>query len=145
MKRLLVVLAMAAAAASCSNDNSPTTPSTDNNVAKFTVDMAAANEVPPTAGAEAAAKGTAAITFNLARDSAGNLTSSSATFEVSLSGFPSTSAITIAHIHPGAAGANGTVLVNTGLTSGEVTLSSTGTAQFTKANVNMTVADAQSI
>jgi hypothetical protein len=114
-------------------------------VAKFTVDMAAANEVPPTAGAEAAAKGTAAITFNLARDSAGNLTSSSATFEVSLSGFPSTSAITIAHIHPGAAGANGTVLVNTGLTSGEVTLSSTGTAQFTKANVNMTVADAQSI
>jgi hypothetical protein len=136
MKRLLVMIAIAAAA-SCSNDNSPTEPSNDSgNQAKFTVDMSAANEVPPTTGAEANAKGTANITFNLGRDGAGNITSANAVFEVTLSGFSPTSVINIAHIHPGATGQNGTVLVNTTLAPGDVTLSSSGSGSFTKANIS---------
>jgi hypothetical protein len=144
MKRLLMVLGTVAALSACSNSNSPS-PTSDPNVARFTADLLASNEVPPTAGAEANARGVATITFNLVRDAGGNLSSATATFEVTLSGFPSTSQINIAHIHPGRAGISGPVLVSTTLAAGEVTLSSTGTGQFTKTNVPLTVTNAQAI
>ena len=144
MKRMLVALGLAATFAACGSD-STTAPSNDQNVAVFTVNMLASNEVPPTAGAEADARGTATITFNLTRDGSGNLTSATAKFDVTMSGFPSTSVINIAHIHPGTAGVNGNVLVNTTLAPGDVTLNSNGIAQFTKSNINLTVANAQAI
>jgi|SwirhirootsSR3_FD_contig_41_7243713_length_634_multi_3_in_0_out_0_1 CHRD domain len=144
MKRMLLVLGLAATVGACGSD-STTGPSNDQNVAVFTVNMLASNEVPPTAGAEADARGTATITFNLTRDGSGNLTSANATFDVTMSGFPSTSVINIAHIHPGSAGVAGPVLVSTTLAPGQVTLNSNGIAQFTKTNISVTVTDATAI
>jgi hypothetical protein len=143
MNRVLVMLGIVIAASACSNSNSPTSPSA--NQAKFTVNMLASSEVPPISGAEANAKGTAIITFDLGRDASGNLTSAASAFDVTLSGLPSTSVVNIAHIHPGRAGANGSVLVNTTLAPGQVTLSSAGAGQFTKTNINVPVDQAQSI
>jgi hypothetical protein len=144
MKRMLLVLGLAATVGACGSD-STTGPSNAQNVAVFTVNMLASNEVPPTAGAEADARGTSTITFNLTRDGSGNLTGATATFDVTMSGFPSTSVINIAHIHPGRTGVNGGVLVSTTLAPGDVTLSSNGQAQFTKTNVPVPVANATSI
>jgi PBP1b-binding outer membrane lipoprotein LpoB len=142
MKRMLMVLGLAVIVGACSSTTAPTN---SQNTAIFTVNMLASNEVPPTAGAEASARGTATITFNLTRDGSGNLTAASAVFDVTMSGFPSTSVINIAHIHPGAVGVNGGVLVNTTLAPGDVTLNSNGIATFTKSNINVTVANAQAI
>jgi hypothetical protein len=141
MKRVLVILAIVGAASACSDD-SPTAPSTSN--PRFIADLSAANETPPVTNAESTARGTATITFNLGRDSAGTITSSSATFQVFLSGLPSGSAINVAHIHPGRAGVAGNVLVNTTLTPGEVIVAN-GAAEFTKANINLPVDQAQAI
>jgi hypothetical protein len=144
MKRMFLVLGLAATVGACGSD-STTSPSNNQNTAVFTVNMLASNEVPPTAGAEANARGTSTITFNLTRDGSGNLTGATAIFDVTMSGFPSTSVINIAHIHPGAVGVNGNVLVNTTLAPGDVTLNSNGIAQFTKTNISVTVANAQAI
>jgi hypothetical protein len=144
MKRMLVVLGLAATFGACGSD-STTSPSNNQNVAQFTANLLASNEVPPIGGAEANARGAATITFNLTRDAAGALTAATAAFDVSLSGFPSGSVINIAHIHPGRAGVNGGVLVNTTLAPGDVTLNSNGIGQFTKTNIQMTVPTAQSI
>jgi hypothetical protein len=144
MKRMFLVLGLAATFCACGSD-STTGPSNNQNVAVFTVNMLASNEVPPTTGAEADARGTATITFNLTRDGSGNVTAANATFDVTMSGFPSTSVINIAHIHPGAAGATGGVLVSTTLAPGQVTLNSNGSAQFTKTNISVPVTDAQAI
>ena len=143
MKRMLLVLGLAVTVGACGN--STTAPTSDQNTAVFTVNMLAGNEVPPTAGAEADARGTATITFNLTRDGSGSITSANARFDVTMSGFPSTSVINIAHIHPGAVGVNGSVLVNTTLAPGDVTLNSNGIASFSKSNINLTVANAQAI
>jgi CHRD domain len=144
MKRVLVVLALALAAHGCSSDDSPTSPSPNANTVRFTADLSALNETPPVTGAESSVRGTAVITFNLGRDAAGTVTSATALFEVGLTGIPAGSAINIAHIHPGRAGVAGSVLVNTGLAAGQAIVTN-GTAQFTKADVNLTVANAQAI
>ena len=51
------------------------------------------NEVPPVTNADAGASGTATITFNLTRDAAGAILSGTVDFSVSLTGFPSGSAL----------------------------------------------------
>jgi len=61
-----------------------------------------------------------------------------------MSGFPSTTVINIAHIHTGAAGVAGGVLVSTTLAAGEVVLSG-GTGTFTRVGITMTSTVAQSI
>jgi hypothetical protein len=50
----------------------------------------------------------------------------------------------MAHIHTGAVGVSGAILVNTGLSSGEVTLS-TGAGSFTKTGVSVPAATAKDI
>jgi hypothetical protein len=144
MKRALVILAFAVAAHGCSSDDNPTGPSPNANTVRFSADLSALNETPPVSNAESSVRGTAVITFNLGRDASGAVTSATAQFEVGLTGIPAGSAINIAHIHPGRAGVAGSVLVNTGLTAGEVAVTN-GAAQFTKSNVNLTVANAQAI
>ena len=75
MKRMLLALGLAATFCACGSD-STTSPSNNQNVAQFTANLLASNEVPPTAGAEANARGSATITFNLTRDGSGNITAS---------------------------------------------------------------------
>jgi hypothetical protein len=48
-----------------------------------------------------------------------------------MAGFPSGSSAILSHIHPGAAGTTGPVLVNTGLTAGTAIAMPSGTGTFT--------------
>ena len=96
------------------------------------------------AGTEAGASGTVTIRLNLTRDSAQTITAATVDFQASMTGFPAGSAISIAHIHEAAAGVVGGIVVNTGLTLGEVTLVN-GAGSFTKNGVNTTPEIAQRI
>lgn len=89
----------------------------------FTAALKSTEEVPPIANAESTCTGTATVTFDRAANKA--------KFELELSTCPATTAPTIAHIHRGAKGANGGVVVNTGLVAGEWKLTN-GAGKITK-------------
>ena len=86
--------------------------------------------------------GTAHIDFHLTKDAAGTITAATVDFRVDLTGFPGTSAITAAHIHPGAAGTSGPVLVTADVAAGQVTLTN-GVGTFTRINLALGAANAQ--
>jgi hypothetical protein len=137
-----VVLALSVAlfAAACDNNStSPTNPSTATTV-RMTAPLLPANEVPPITNAEAGGTGSVIITWHLTRDASNNITSASADFTIALSGFPPNTSVIAAHIHPGAVGVNGGVLVSTGLASGEFVLNGSGLGTITK-TVNAIPAD----
>jgi hypothetical protein len=128
---VLVALALAGVPA-CSS-----TPATGASLtATFTQALSPANEVPAATGAETSASGNATITLTYSQDSAGNVTSATANFQVSLSGFPATTVITMAHIHQAAVGVSGAIVVDTGLASGTVTLTN-GAGSFTRSSINV--------
>lgn len=131
MKRLALVAAtiLVFGVAGCGS-KSPSAPS-DTTI--FTVQLSALNEVPPVTNAEATARGTAVITIH---KGAGTID-----FNVSLNGFTATSALIAAHIHPGAAGVNGGVLLGTGLTAANAPSLATGSATFSFLGVTPTAGD----
>ncbi len=108
MKRASLALAFALLAASCGS--SSTSPSTSSNPT-FTAQMLPANEVPSITNAESSASGTATITFVPTKDASGNVTSVTAHVAVTVQGFPAGTTITLSHIHTGAAGVSGGVLI----------------------------------
>jgi hypothetical protein len=114
LKRGSLILLTTLALAGCGGD-SPTEPS-DPNVVVFTAQLSASNETTPIAGGEQNARGDVRITFNLTRDASNNINGGSATFVVNLRDFPAGASWTLAHIHRGASGVAGSVVVNTGLT-----------------------------
>ena len=105
MKRLAAIGTALMLAAACGSD-SPTTPSGNTGPIIFTAQLSAANEVPPITNADANARGTVTITFNVPRDSAtGAVTGGgSVTFQAQITGFPAGQVIRNAHIHTGASG-----------------------------------------
>ena len=145
MKRLAVV-AIVLAIGSMGCGSSTTAPSAPAAPVKptFTATLLTANEVPPITNAEAGGSGTATITFDVTKDAAGNITAGTATFAVTLSGFPANTPINIAHIHQAAAGVNGAVVFSTSLAAGEVNLA-TGSGSFTKTGITGDPALMQSI
>ena len=112
-----VVLAAAVAGAAC-DDDSPTAPA-DPNLAVFTAQLSAANEVgggtPQSTSQETNARGDVRIEFLLSRDSGNNVTGATVTFIVNFTGFPQGAVWRQAHIHRGASGIAGGVVVDTGL------------------------------
>jgi hypothetical protein len=143
MKTILAVSFLALTLAGCSNNNTtPTSPSAT--APKFTATLSPANEVPPVTNADQSGSGTVTITFNLTKDSSGNVTAATADFVGTFSGFPNGTSLTGAHIHPGLPGTNGGVLVSVGLTPGEVTFP-TGSGSLNKTGITMTVDQANSI
>jgi len=88
----------------------------------FTADLKPSNEVPPITTAEATCTGKGTFTLNTTKDASGTITGASAVFETDISGCPADTKINIGHIHKAAAGANGSVVVNSGLAAGELTL-----------------------
>jgi CHRD domain-containing protein len=100
---------------------SPTATPTPANT--FKAELKAANENPPITDAEATCSGTATVTF----------TSTTAKFDVSITGCPATTAINIGHIHEGAAGTNGAVKVDSTLKAGDITLTG-GAVTFSRTN-----------
>ena len=134
----LPMLLLAFGAAGC-EDDPPTQPTPG--VPTFAMPLLSSNEVPPIQGAEASCAGTVTIRFNITRDAAQAITAATADFQATVTGCPSSTVITQAHIHPGAAGTTGSVLVNTTLATGEV--GSNGS--FTKNGITMTPQVAQQI
>ena len=135
MKRLAFVAALCLFTIAAACEDSPNNPSST--VPTFTFALSSANEVPPIANAEAGASGNVTIKLNLTRNTANTITAATVDFAVTLTGFPASTNITIAHIHENVAGVTGPIVVNTGLSSGEVTLVN-GAGSFTKNGVNVT-------
>ena len=88
----------------------------------FVADLKSSNEVPAIANAEASCAGKGTFTLNTTKDATGKITAATAAFETDVSGCPAGTAINIGHIHKAAAGVNGSVIVNSGLAAGELTL-----------------------
>jgi len=145
MKRVISLLASIAlgCVVSACDGETPTTPSATA-ASTFTAVLQPANEVPPITGSEAGGSGTGTITFNLTRDAGGNITAATLDVTATVTGFPSGTALTAAHIHSGVAGVNGGILVSFGLAPGEITFA-TGSGSFAKRGVTMTVDQANSI
>lgn len=120
-------------AAGC--DDSPTGP-TDETIT-FTAQLLPANEVPPVTGPEASGSGSVTIQLHVTKNSAGTITQAEADFQVTLAGFPNDTPVTMAHIHPGAAGVNGGILVDTGVVPGQVILGN-GSGGFTRNGISAT-------
>lgn len=101
---------------------SPTPTPTPQTRFVFTADLKPSNEVPPIANAEASCTGKGTFTLNTTKDATGNITAANAVFETDVSGCPADTKINIGHIHKQVAGQNGSVVVNSGLAAGELTL-----------------------
>ncbi len=142
MKRLSLSLVVLALIAGCSSD-SPSSPSGATKPT-FTADIRPSNEVPPVSNAESSGSGNVTVTFDTTTNASGAITAASATFVVNATGFPPNTPINAAHIHPGAAGVNGGVLLSTALAAGEVTLAN-GSGSFTKVVSTVDPAVAQNI
>ncbi len=141
LRRGFLAVMLAAGLAAC-DDDSPTAPA-DPNLVVFTAQLSAQNEVgggtPAVTNTETTARGDVRIEFRLTRDSSNNITGSTATFIVNLTGFPAGSSWTLAHIHEGAAGIAGGVRVNTGLTSANaIPLQNGGVTGQRFENINVT-------
>lgn len=128
-------------AAGCDDDS--TAPS--NLPIVMTASLSPANEVPPIANAENTGSGAVQITFNVTRDGTGAITSGTADFHFQLSGFPSSTTIVAAHIHPGGTGVNGGVIVNTGLVAANPVTQTNGVMTFTATNISVPTATLQGI
>jgi hypothetical protein len=110
----------------------------------FTAALSPANEVPAITNDESKGSGEVTIVLHLTRDASKAITAATADFKGSLKGFTADTAITAAHIHRGAAGANGAVVVNPMFKAGEIALSA-GAGSFSKMAVAVTPAVAQEI
>jgi hypothetical protein len=129
-KFLFVPLLAAFLVAGCEDDN-PNQPTEI--VPTFQMALLSSNEVPPITDVEATCTGNVTIRLNLTRDAAQTITAATADFTANISGCPSTTNITIAHIHEQVAGQNGIIVVNTGLNGG---VGSNGS--FTRNGINIT-------
>jgi hypothetical protein len=140
-----VVFALAACAAVTAgcDDNDTTSPSSQ--PAVFSTILRPANEVPPIANAEANGVGAAQITLQLTRSTAGAISAATADFYFQMSGFPPNTTVIGAHIHPGPAGVNGPVIVNTGLSVTAPFVANGATGEFRATGVDVPPALAQQI
>jgi hypothetical protein len=127
MRRYAVLMALVLAVAGCDSDDGPTAPTPPPNSIVFTAALSAANEVPPITNADSNGRGTGTFTLNLTHDAAGTITAATGTFVYSLTGFPAGSQIVLTHIHRGASGINGGVVVNTGLSAASPIVLNDGT------------------
>ena len=94
-------------------------------------------KIPATAAAQ--------ITFNVTRDGTGAVTGGTADFHFQLSGYPSGTTVIAAHIHPGASGVNGPVIVSTGILAAAPVTFQDGVATFSVSGVSVPVAALQAI
>lgn len=145
MKKQLVMLACLSAAA-CGGSDTPTTPAGPTTTdTSFVLTLTAGQEVPPITNAEAGASGTATIVFHVTRDAAGAITDSTVDFSVILDHFPAGSTARLSHIHTGAAGVAGPVLVDTGLSPQSPVAMPSGTGTFSFTGVAISAANVTAI
>jgi len=127
-------------AAGCGDDTAPS-----NLPIVMTATLLPSNEVPAIASPENTGHGAVQITFNVTRDGTGAITGGTADFHFQLAGYPSSTTIVAAHIHPGAAGVNGGVIINTGIVAASPVTPTDGVMSFSVANVAVSAALLQNI
>ncbi len=138
MKRLtLVVFGLLLTAGCSSSSSTPSTTQAGTTTTRFTAALSPAQETPPITNAENVGSGTSTMDFNITRDASGTITAATVNFTVTMQGFPATTVVNIAHIHTGAAGVSGGILVNTSVNPGEVVLTN-GAGTFTRVAVPIT-------
>ncbi|HYM22093.1 MAG TPA: CHRD domain-containing protein [Vicinamibacterales bacterium] len=139
MKRLtFACVALALVSISCGSSAPSTTAATSVTAVKptFTATLLPSNEVPPVSNGEKVGSGSVTIVFNTTTDAAGNVTSATANFSVSLFGFPAGTAINVAHIHQGASTCVCPVVVSTTLAaSDQLSTNTAGALNFAKNNI----------
>jgi hypothetical protein len=126
--------------AGCGDDTAPS-----NLPIVMTATLLPSNEVPPIANTENTGNGAVQITFNVTRDATGTISGGTADFHFQLANFPSSTTIVAAHIHPGAAGVNGAVLVSTGLVAGSPVTPTNGVMSFSATGVSVSATNLQNI
>lgn len=132
----LFVVGLSVLAVGCGS-SSPNEPSQGTTTTStFAVALSPANEVPAVTNADASGSGTATIALTVTRDGSGAITSATANFQISVTGFPAGTTVTAAHIHNGAAGGNAGVFINVGLGSGELAIAN-GSGSITKNGINV--------
>ena len=130
------ILGLSVFATGCGS-TSPTQPSQGTTTTStFTVPLSPANEIPAITNADRTASGTATVALTVTRNESGDITAATATFEITVAGFPTGTVVTDAHLHNASAGANGSIVVNAGLTSGELALVN-GSGSVTKTGINV--------
>lgn len=147
MKRLsIAVLGLLLAAGCSSSTTSPSASTSNSSTVTFKATLTPTQENPPIANAESAGSGTATIDLVVAKDNNGNIVGAVVNFSsITMAGFPASTVVNIAHIHTGALGTNGPILVNTTITPGDVTLTS-GSGSFSRSNIaTLSTTDAQAI
>jgi len=148
MKRLAIAAVGLLLAAGCSGSSStstsPSTTGAGTSNIRFTAALKPSEETPPITNAESTGSGTATIDFAITRDASNTITNAAVNFQVTMSGFPSTAVVNIAHIHTGGPGVAGPILVNTTTVPGEVVLVN-GAGNFSRNGISMSAATAQSI
>ncbi|HUQ41477.1 MAG TPA: CHRD domain-containing protein [Candidatus Limnocylindrales bacterium] len=105
----------------------------------FVADLKTSNEVPAIADAEASCAGKGTFTLNTTKDTAGTITAATAQFDLTITGCPANTEITLFHIHKAAAGANGGVLVDSGQKAAEPIVLTTGATASTVTKTQTTV------
>jgi len=111
----------------------------------FSSDMKSSNEVPPITGPEASCAGKGTFTIDTTVDATGKITAAKALFETDVTGCPAGTPINIGHIHRGAAGVAGPVVINSTLAAGEIVVAANGTAKISKTQPTVDPALAQEI
>jgi hypothetical protein len=145
MKRLsIAVLGLLLAAGCSSSSSTPSSTTAGTTTTRFTATLLPAQETPPIANAESVGSGTSTMDFNITRDATGTITAATVNFTVTLTGFPATTVVNIAHIHTGATGVAGPILISTSVVPGEVTLSN-GAGTFTRVAQTVKASDMQAI
>jgi len=145
MRRLtLVVFGLLLTAGCSSSSSTPSTTQAGTTTTRFTATLSPAQETPPISNAESVGSGTSTMDFNITRDASGTITAATVNFTATMSGFPATTVVNIAHIHTGATGVSGPILISTTVNPGEVTLTN-GAGTFTRVAVPVTAAQMQSI
>jgi hypothetical protein len=129
---LLAVCAIGAAGCG-DDDDSSTAPS--NQPLVFAATLSAASEVPAITNAESATTGDGTFTITPTRDSSNTITGGTIAMSFTLRNLTSGSSITLAHIHTGAAGVNGGIVVNTGLSAATAIATPAGSASFENRNI----------
>jgi hypothetical protein len=117
-RRALIAVAACVLVMGCGDDDSTTSPSDIPLV--FTALLSPANEVPPIGNAESAGSGAVQITI------IGN----SADVYFQLYRFPGDTRVQGAHVHPGAAGVNGPVILGTPITAAEAVPLTNGGVEY---------------
>ena len=127
MRRLIFVPLLAAVLGAGCEDDPPTEPTPT--VPTFTATLTSANEVPSVTGPEATCAGNVTIRLNLTRDASQVITAGTADITANITGCPTDTVVTLAHIHEAPAGTNAGFVVNTSVSS--FTLSNGGAGSFT--------------